>query len=96
MAKLQEECGVFGIRAVEKRNVAGPVYYALYALQHRGQESAGIAINDNGIITGHADSGLVPEVFTPDVMDSLKQGVMAIGHTRYGSNAESDCPKAQP
>lgn len=96
MKQLHEECGVFGIRAVEKRNVASPVYYALYALQHRGQESAGIAINDNGIITGYADSGLVPEVFTPEVMAGLKEGVMALGHTRYGSKKESDRANAQP
>ena len=69
---LHEECGVFGIYDHSgETDMASAVYYALYALQHRGQESCGIAINVDGVITGHRDLGLVNEVFTPQVMDGL-------------------------
>ena len=62
---LHEECGVFGIYdRAGTEDVAAAAYSALYALQHRGQESCGIAVNDDGVITGHRDLGLVNEVFT--------------------------------
>ena len=65
---LHEECGVFGIYdRAGTEDVAAAAYSALYALQHRGQESCGIAVNDDGVITGHRDLGLVNEVFTPEV-----------------------------
>ena len=63
-------------------------YRALYALQHRGQESCGMAVNDDGVITGYKDVGLVNEVFTPEVMRNLPSGQMAIGHCRYGTTGE--------
>ena len=77
---LHEECGVFGIYDHSgETDMASAVYYALYALQHRGQESCGIAINVDGVITGYRDLGLVNEVFTPQVMDNLpKGGKMAV------------------
>lgn len=63
---LHEECGVFGIYdRAGTEDVAAAAYSALYALQHRGQESCGIAVNDDGVINGHRDLGLVNEVFTP-------------------------------
>ena len=63
---LHEECGVFGIYdRAGTEDVAAAAYSALYALQHRGQESCGIAVNDDGVIEGHRDLGLVNEVFTP-------------------------------
>ena len=63
--KLHEECGVFGIYdATNKTNVVQKTYMALYALQHRGQESCGIAVNNNGAVSLHKDLGLVPDVFT--------------------------------
>ena len=69
---LHEECGVFGIYdRAGTEDVAAAAYSALYALQHRGQESCGIAVNDDGVITGHRDLGLVNEVFTPEVLASL-------------------------
>ena len=74
MSKLREECGVFGIFSCEKTDVAGPVYYGLYALQHRGQESCGIVVNDDGLFTSHKDVGLVNDVFTQRVLDRLGQG----------------------
>lgn len=69
---LHEECGVFGIYdRAGTEDVAAAAYSALYALQHRGQESCGIAVNDDGVISGHRDLGLVNEVFTPEVLASL-------------------------
>ena len=68
---LHEECGVFGIYdKAGTEDVAVAVYSALYALQHRGQESCGMAVNEDGVITGHRDLGLVNEVFTPQVMET--------------------------
>ena len=96
MSKLREECGVFGIFSKEKTDVAGPVYYALYALQHRGQESCGIVVNDDGLFTSYKDAGLVNDVFTQSVMDKLGQGNMAIGHVRYATTGDSGRINAQP
>ena len=77
--KLHEECGVFGIYMREEgADVLGITHHALYALQHRGQESCGIAVNDDGVITGHADTGLVSEVFTEDPLRKLPQGRIAL------------------
>ena len=63
MGKLHEECGVFGILSPTERDVAADVYYGLFALQHRGQESCGIVVNSDGIFTSHKDEGLLSEVF---------------------------------
>ena len=91
---LHEECGVFGIYdRAGTEDVAAAAYSALYALQHRGQESCGIAVNDDGVITGHRDLGLVNEVFTPEVLASLSTTTahMATGHVRYAT-----VPQRQP
>ena len=77
--------GIFGIIGEEKTDVASSVYYGLYALQHRGQESAGITVNDDGLFRTYKDSGLVNDVFTRTAMERLGQGNMAIGHCRYGT-----------
>ena len=61
---IHEECGVFGILSPQKTDVGHTAYYGLYALQHRGQESCGIVINDDGVFCSHKDVGLVSEVFT--------------------------------
>ena len=75
MSHIHEECGVFGLYCTDpQRSAAATVYSALFALQHRGQESAGMAINDDGVITSHKDVGLVSEVFTPQVMEHMGQG----------------------
>jgi len=66
MAGIHEECGVFGIFSPQRTDLAALSYYALYALQHRGQESAGIAINDDGVFSSCRDTGLVAEVFSPE------------------------------
>lgn len=94
--KLKEECGIFGVYdKAGNIDVARMTYYALYALQHRGQESAGIAVNDKGVILHHKDMGLVPEVFNDVVLDHLK-GRIAIGHVRYSTTGASMRENAQP
>ena len=77
--------GVFGIIGDERTNVASSVYYALFALQHRGQESCGIVVNDDGVFNIRKDRGLVNDVFTHADLDALGLGNMAIGHVRYGT-----------
>ena len=94
-SKLHEECGVFGIFNNDKHDVARATYHGLYALQHRGQESAGIAVNDEGIILHHKDMGLVPEIFNDVVLNHLK-GRIAIGHVRYSTTGGSIRENAQP
>ena len=82
---LHEECGVFGMYdKTGETDMVSAVYSALYALQHRGQESCGIALNVDGVLTGYRDLGLVSEVFTPRVLADLPQDAkMATGHVRY-------------
>lgn len=96
--KLHEECGVFAIYdKSQQENVVADAYHALYALQHRGQESCGIAVNDDGVIAYHRDLGLVNDVFTKDVMLSLpQQGKMALGHCRYAKEGIPRRSEAQP
>lgn len=96
MRKLREECGVFGLRAPVRGNVAGLTFAGLLALQHRGQESCGIVVNDDGVLSGHKDLGLVREVFSPPILDALGQGEMAVGHVRYGTTGGTDRRNAQP
>ncbi len=94
--KVKEECGVFGVLEAKRTDVAHAAYLALYALQHRGQESCGIAVNDDGVINAHKDLGLVPEVFQRDVLEKLGQGNMAIGHTRYSTTGVLTRQNCQP
>ena len=94
--KLHEECGIFGIYAKDGTNVASACYYGLYALQHRGQESCGIAVNDDGLIACHKDVGLINDVFTAEEIARLSEGQMSIGHTRYGTMGGSGRTNAQP
>ena len=96
MNKLREECGVFGIYAPERCEVAATTYYGLFALQHRGQSSCGIVVNDDGLFRTHKDSGLVNDVFTPEVLDSIDGGNMALGHCRYGTSGSKGRENAQP
>ncbi len=93
---LHEECGVFGIYMDKPCDVVSPVYYALYALQHRGQESCGIAVCKDGVINCHRDAGLVNEVFTGPVLKRLGAGHIAIGHVRYGTTGDNPRLNAQP
>jgi amidophosphoribosyltransferase len=95
MDKLKDECGVYGVFDKDGHDVARMTYYGLYALQHRGQESVGIAVNDQGIIVHHKDMGLVPEVFNDVILNHLK-GKMAVGHVRYATTGSSTRENAQP
>ncbi|HSB85308.1 MAG TPA: amidophosphoribosyltransferase [Ilumatobacteraceae bacterium] len=86
----REECGVFGVSTPHGEGVAQTVFFGLFALQHRGQEAAGIAVSDGNRVRLHKDSGLVANVFTQATMNSLT-GYHGIGHTRYsttGANAQ--------
>ncbi len=93
---IHEECGVFGIYSPQIANVASDIYYGLYALQHRGQESCGIVVNDHGVFAQHKDIGLVNEVFSKDILERLGQGNIAIGHVRYGTTGTKTIANAQP
>lgn len=93
---VHEECGVFGVMAPERCDLAGIVYYGLYALQHRGQESCGIVINDGGEFSSHKDLGLVGEVFSQKVLSSFPQGKIAVGHVRYGTTGATNRSNCQP
>ena len=93
---INEECGVFGIFSTKTMDVATPTYYALYALQHRGQESCGIVVNDRGVLSSYKDLGLVHEVFNADRLQSLGNGNIAIGHVRYSTTGNSNRVNAQP
>ncbi|MCL1822719.1 MAG: amidophosphoribosyltransferase [Oscillospiraceae bacterium] len=94
--KLREECGVFGIYTNEISDVTASAYTALYALQHRGQESCGIAVNDRGIINYKRGMGLVNEVFTSEELTRLNHGKIAIGHVRYASAKANNHHNTQP
>ncbi len=87
-------CGVFGVRSTE-RDVARLSYFGLFALQHRGQESAGIAVSDGGRVTALREMGLVPQVFDEEKLAALP-GEVAIGHTRYSTTGGAHWSNAQP
>lgn len=93
---LHEECGVFGVYCREAGDVASLAYYALYSLQHRGQESCGIVVNDDGVFTSYRDVGLVGDVFTPERILSLGQGNIGVGHVRYGTTGNDNKRNVQP
>lgn len=97
--KLKEECGVFGILDSAGEAISNSIYYGLCALQHRGQESAGIAVCNTsgplGNLMCHKDMGLVNEIFTPEILSELS-GNIGIGHVRYSTTGESSVKNAQP
>ena len=93
---IHEECGVFGVISPHPTNAAQLVYYGLYALQHRGQESCGIVVNDDGVFASRKDLGLVGEVFSEDALSRLPRGSMAVGHVRYGTTGASSRRNCQP
>ena len=96
---VHEECGVFGVYDLDGGDVASTIYYGLFALQHRGQESCGIAVSDTngpkGKVLSHKDMGLVNEVFTPEDLEKLK-GNIGVGHVRYSTAGSSTRENAQP
>ena len=93
---IHEECGVFGVYGTAEEDVAGLVYYGLYALQHRGQESCGIVVNDDGVFTSHKGIGLVNDVFSKDEMAKFPLGKIAVGHARYGTTGGLTLSNCQP
>lgn len=93
--KMEEECGVFGVYSKIQKEVSQLTYYALYALQHRGQESAGISVSNNGELITYKGMGLTADVFTQETLNNLK-GNAAIGHVRYSTTGESKIENAQP
>ena len=96
---IHEECGVFGVYDLDGGDVVSTIYYGLFALQHRGQESCGIAVSDTngpkGKVLSHKDMGLVNEVFTPEDLEKLK-GNIGVGHVRYSTAGSSTRENAQP
>ncbi len=96
---LREECGVFGIYDFDRNDVASSIYYGLFALQHRGQESCGIAVSDTegpkGRVSAYKGMGLCNEVFTPEVLEGM-HGNIGVGHVRYSTAGSSTRENAQP
>jgi len=96
---MKEECGVFGMYDFDGGDVASAIYYGLLALQHRGQESCGIAVSDTkgpkGKVLSSKDMGLVNEAFTPEILERLK-GDIGVGHVRYSTAGSSTRENAQP
>ncbi len=88
--------GIFGIYSPKPQAIAEYCYYALYALQHRGQESCGITVNDKGLLRSHKDAGLVNDVFTKESLQNLGEGKIAVGHVRYGTTGINPRQNAQP
>ena len=96
MNHIHEECGVFGVYSRSASDLASMTYYALFALQHRGQESAGIVLNDDGVFTYAKGEGLVSEVFHPENLRSLGKGNIAVGHVRYATTGARLQQNIQP
>lgn len=94
--KPEEACGVFGVYSDDPDfDAAGITYLGLYALQHRGQESAGIVVSDGHSVLTHKDMGLVSHIFNKDILQALK-GRIGIGHVRYSTTGSSFISNAQP
>lgn len=93
--KVKEECGIFGIYDNDGYDVAHLTYYALYGLQHRGQQSAGIVVNNDGDFLTHKDLGLVPEIFSERILNNLP-GTIAVGHVRASAKGGNYRQNAQP
>ncbi len=96
MPEIHDECGVLGVFSPRVGSVAMDAYLGLCALQHRGQESCGIAVGDEGLFRHHSDEGLVSEVMSPQVLSALGEGNMAVGHVRYSTNDNKGRINTQP
>lgn len=96
MRKLNEECGVFGVQAPSAAPLGTLTYYGLMALQHRGQESAGIVVNDCGVFTACREAGMVGEIFSPARLKELGEGNIAVGHVRYATTGADQKRNVQP
>ena len=96
LGKFKDECGVFGVYSETPMDVAGMTYYGLYALQHRGQESAGIAVADGETIQMHKGLGLITEAFANSEDLKKLKGNIAIGHVRYSTTGANTVENSQP
>src|SRR4051812_9936061 len=94
MDELHEKCAVFGVFGKDM-DVSRLTYFGLFALQHRGQESSGMAVSDREKISSHKEMGLVSLVYTEEIIDSL-QGNISVGHNRYSTSKVSSLDHAQP
>lgn len=94
--EIHEECGIFGIYSPTKKPLPQIVYFGLTALQHRGQEACGIAVNEDRVIRYHKDLGLVSEVFSSGQLEALGEGEIAVGHCRYSTSGSQKRENAQP
>jgi len=95
--RLKDKCGLFGIYTKDSgSDVASLAYLSLFALQHRGQESCGIAVCNDGVMQYHNDTGLVPDVFSKEILQKLGKGNMSIGHVRYSPLDQKSRANAQP
>lgn len=93
---IREECGVFGVIAPQAADLADMTYYGLYALQHRGQESCGIVVCEDGVFSSHKDMGLVSDVFSREDLARFPKATMAVGHVRYGTTGGTNRNNCQP
>lgn len=93
---IHEECGVFGVSSSSPISVSAFCYYGLFALQHRGQESCGMVVCDDGLFYSRKDLGLVSDVFSKETLGQLPQGTMGIGHVRYGTTGGTSRRNCQP
>lgn len=91
---VHEECGVFAIYCNKSMDAAMQTCIGLYALQHRGQESCGIVVNDRGVFSYHKYLGLVHEVFGKDTLANLGQGNISVGHVRYSTTGNFNSSNA--
>lgn len=96
MNHFHEECGVFGVYSENRINVAELTYYGLYALQHRGQESAGIVVNDDGVFEVMKSAGLVSDAFSAEQIQKSGFGNIAVGHVRYSTTGNNSPSNIQP
>ena len=96
MSTIHEECGIFGMFSNKTEDLASMAYYGLYSLQHRGQESCGIVVNDDGVFTSYKNAGLVGDVFNKENLKALGPGNMVLGHVRYGTTGSDKILNAQP
>lgn len=94
--QIHEECGVFGIYSPKRQELGRMVYYGLYALQHRGQESTGIVVNDDGVFSVKKGLGLVSEAISEQSLQELGCGTIAVGHVRYATTGADSTQNIQP
>ena len=93
---IHEECGIFGVFGQTDGRAKNTVLSGLYSLQHRGEEGCGISVNDDGVFKTYKDVGLLSEVFTPQALEQLGHGTIAVGHTRYGTTGSNSPTNCQP